>query len=192
MAAADVTSVNNDAAMFAYIVGRVELFTTTKEQLVDFKNILRDGPLGTNALSVQAAPTVAAPPTAVAAGIFKRTSLLVQRIKNSTAYTEAIGKDLGIIGAEVATAEAIMKPVIKLVIKGGNAVEIQWTKGKADALYIETDKGSGWQFLAVDTVPHYTDTTTIAAPAVWKYRAIYLVSDERVGVWSDTGSIPVG
>jgi hypothetical protein len=190
---ADVTSVNNDAAMFAYIVNRAELFTSYKEQLINFKKLLRGGPLGTSAMAVQAIPTIAAPPTAVAAGIFLRIAQLVQRIKNSATYTEAMGKDLSIIGAEIASFdEDVMKPALKLVIKGGRAVEIQWTKGKADALYIEADKGSGWQFMAVDTIPHYTDTTPITGPATWKYRAMYLVNDERVGNWSDIMSITVG
>jgi hypothetical protein len=58
---------------------------------------------------------------------------------------------------------------------------VQWTKGDADALRIETDKGSGWQFLAVDTVPHYQDTTPICGPALWKYRAMYLLEDQPRG-----------
>ena len=49
-----------------------------------------------------------------------------------------------------------------------------------------------FQFLAVDAVPHYTDTTPITAPAVWKYRAIYLIADEKVGQMSDVISINVG
>jgi len=40
---------------------------------------------------------------------------------------------------------------------------------------------SGWQFLDIDSVPHYTDTTPITAPATWKYRAMYIVADELVG-----------
>ena len=46
--------------------------------------------------------------------------------------------------------------------------------------------------MAIDTVPHYTDTTPITTPATWKYRAIYLVDDERVGTWSDIMSVTVG
>ena len=68
---------------------------------------------------------------------------------------------------------------------------MQWSKGAADAVYIETDKGAGWQFLAVDAVPHYIDTTPITAQAVWKYRAIYLIADEKVGQMSDVVSINV-
>jgi len=41
-------------------------------------------------------------------------------------------------------------------------------------------------------VPHYIDATPITTLGHWKYRAIYLVSDERVGQWSDIASITVG
>ena len=192
LSAAEVASAVADALMFVYLLNLVEIFTTAKEQRVNYKNLIKDGPIGTPAGAFPAAPSVAAAPAAVAPGIFPRVGQLVQRIKNSASYTEAIGKDLGIIGADVAFDSAIMKPVLKLVPKGGQ-VEVQWTKGDADALYIETDKGTGtWAFLSVDTVPHYTDTTPIAGHATWKYRAIYLMADERVGQWSDVASIAVG
>jgi hypothetical protein len=37
--AADVTSVSNDTAMFAYLVNQVEIYTSAKEQRVDYKNL---------------------------------------------------------------------------------------------------------------------------------------------------------
>ena len=43
-------------------------------------------------------------------------------------------------------------------------------------------------------IPEYTDTATLPAPgagAVWKYKAIYLQAEQRVGQWSDVVSIPV-
>lgn len=113
----------------------------------------------------------------------------MQRIKASPTYTEAIGRDLGIIGAELVIDTSAMKQVVKLMLQGGQ-VEVQWVKGKADAVRIESDKGNGWQFLAVDSVPHYLDTTPIT-PGTWKYRAMYIIADERVGQWSDVVSINV-
>ncbi len=192
LTAADVTSAKNDAAMFAYLVNAVEVFTTAKEQRVNFKNLVKDGPLGKPLGLVPDAPALGTKPADVAPGIFPRLAQLVQRIKNSSAYTESIGKDLGIIGAKLVVDFDALKPKLKLVMKGGQ-VEVQWTRGDADALYIEVDRGNGtWQFLAVDTVPHYTDTMPITTHAIWKYRAIYLIRDERVGQWSDIVTIAVG
>ena len=188
--AADVTSVNNDAAMFSYLINQVEVYTTAKEQRVDYKNLIKEGPLGTPGGPLPVAPAAGTVPTVVLPGIFARISQLVPRIKNSTTYTDAIGKDLGIIGAQQTFDPALMKPVLKLAMMGGQ-VEVQWIKSEADALRIETDKGTGWQLLAIDTVPHYTDTTPITAPAVWRYRAMYQIADELVGQWSDVSSITV-
>lgn len=188
--AADATSVTNDAAMFAYLMGTVENFTTAKEQRVEYKNLIKDGPIGKPGGGVPSGPAVPVAPAVVAPGVFPRISQIVQRIKNYPSYTEAIGRDLGIIGAEETTDYNALKPMIKLMSIAGQ-VEIQWAKGKADAVRIESDKGNGWQFLAVDSVPNYTDTTPIAAPAVWKYRAIYIVADDLVGQWSDVVSINV-
>ncbi len=73
-------------------------------------------------------------------------------------------------------------------------VEIRWKKGDDDGLRIECDRGTGWEFLAIDTRPHYTDTHPGPAPgvsALCKYRAIYLLADEVVGMWSDTAEIAI-
>jgi hypothetical protein len=176
--------------MFAYLVNQVEIYTSAKEQRVDYKNLIKDGPIGTPGGALPVAPAAGTVPAVVAPGIFPRLAQQVQRIKNSPTYTDAIGKDLGIIGAQVTVDTATMKPSLGLVIKGGQ-VEVQWTKGDADSIRIESDKGSGWQFLSIDSVPHYTDTTPITAPATWKYRAMYIVADELVGQWSDVASIGV-
>lgn len=188
--AADATAVANDAAMFAYLIGQVESFTTAKEQRVGYKNLIKDGPIGETGGPAPTGPVVPVSPTVVAPGIFPRLTQTVQRIKTAPAYTEAIGRDLGIIGAEQVMDTEALKPVLKLVMKGG-LVEVQWTKGKANAVRIESDKGTGWQFLAVDSVPHYIDNTPVTTPGTWRYRAMYIIADELVGQWSDVISINV-
>ncbi|MEK6614620.1 MAG: hypothetical protein AABZ32_00685 [Bacteroidota bacterium] len=42
----EITSVEQDAAAFSYWVGQVQLFITEKEERVAYKNLLRDGPIG--------------------------------------------------------------------------------------------------------------------------------------------------
>lgn len=190
--AADVTAVTNDAAMFAYLVNQVEIYTTAKEQRVDYKNLIKEGPLGSVGGAVPSAPPAGTVPTVVLPGIFPRLALLVKRIKVAPTYTDAIGKDLGVVSEMPQFNSMIMKPALKLVMKGGQ-VEVQWVKGDSDGVRIEVDRGTGaWQFLAIDTVPHYPDTTPISAAANWKYRAMYIIEDETVGQWSDVASISVG
>ena len=81
------------------------------------------------------------------------------------------------------------------VIQAGQVV-VGWTKQGMDGLEIHVDRGDGkgFVFLAIDTVPDYTDTAALPAAgqsALWKYKAIYLQGDSRVGQWSDVVSIPV-
>lgn len=56
----------------------------------------------------------------------------------------------------------------------------------------KVDRGAGWVFLAVDTVPAFLDKSRLPkTPAVWKYRALYLKGDTLVGQWSATASVTV-
>ena len=55
--------------------------------------------------------------------------------------------------------------------------------------------GSGaYAFLDLDLHPHFVDKSPLPGSGhseVWKYKAIYRLSDERIGQWSDEVSIPV-
>lgn len=187
----EVLSVKKDAMVYSFLVHTVDDHTKAKEQRVNYKNLVSDGPIGTTRTKFPEAVASTLPPAEVEPGIFPRIAKLVYRIKASLAYTETIGKILGVIGSESVVNIDALQPVLKLVRKGG-AIQVQWTKSGADSVYIEVDRGSGnWEFLAVDSVPHYTDKTPVAQHSVWKYRAIYLIKDERVGQWSDPASIAV-
>ena len=156
-----------------------------------YKNALRDGhPAGPIPPSLAATT----PPTAVLPGIFDRATLLVGRIKKHPGYAEAIGQDLGIIGAEVTINLAALKPILTLTLQAGHP-NVGWTKQGMDALEIHVDRGNGtYALLAIDTVPDYLDTAALPAPgtsAAWKYKAIYRLRDEQVGQWSDVASLSV-
>ena len=63
-----------------------------------------------------------------------------------------------------------------------------------DGLEIWGDRGTGFAFLALDTIPDYLDTAPLPAAgtsAVWKCKAIYRLNDEQVGQWSDGVSVSV-
>jgi hypothetical protein len=62
-----------------------------------------------------------------------------------------------------------------------------------ETVEIQKDTGTGWQFLAMDTRPNYTDTTPFPTPpAMWKYRAIYTKDSQRLGQWNNVAEISVG
>ena len=117
----------------------------------------------------------------------------ITRIKAHPGYTEAIGQDLNIIGAEQTVDTGNAKPALKLELAAGHP-NVKWPKGAFDAVEIWVDRGAGSSFLAIDTVPDYLDTAPLPAPgasAVWKYKAIYRLNDTQVGQWSDVVSIAV-
>lgn len=85
---------------------------------------------------------------------------------------------------------------IKAKVVGGK-VEIDWgwdgLSAFLDQLEIQVDRGSGWAVLTYDTTPGYTDTAAHpATPTKWKYRAIWRVDDQQVGIWSAEVCVIVG
>jgi len=72
-------------------------------------------------------------------------------------------------------------------------VEVVWKKGMMEAVDMQKDTGTGWQFLAIDTRPNHTDTNPFPAPAAkLKYRAIYCEDSNKVGQWSNVAENAVG
>ena len=193
---AEVTSVQADAAMFKYLMDMQEAYKTNKQEVTRYKNILRDGPLGTPLGVVPVAPTLPVAPVAVSAGIFVRISQLAMRIKGNPAYNEAIGEDLGLVGDEQVIDIPNMKPVLKSRLDSGRPLII-WKKGPAaDVLdiYVDRKDGLGFVFLATDTQPDYLDTFPVPAgvtTAVWDYKAIYRIGDDTVGQFSEPIQVTV-
>ena len=188
-----VASTQADAAFFHYARISQQAVTNFAQQWTAYKNAARNGTdpsLG----PAPVPPTLGTAPTAVPPGIFKRLTALVARIKSHPGYTNAIGQDLDIIGAEQTVDTTNAKPVLKLELSAGHP-DVKWTKGALDALEIWVDRGNGTSvFLAIDTIPDYLDTAPLPAPgasALWRYKAIYRLNDTQVGQWSDVVSIAV-
>ena len=134
---------------------------------------------------------------AVPAGIVSRFRGLVKHVKAIKAYAESMGQALGIEGPQMTPPDmATIQPVITVTLQGNQSL-VGWGWGGhsqfLDLCEIQVDRGTGWQLLAMDTTPGYTDTAPFpATPAKWKYRAIYRVGDAQVGVWSGVVEITVG
>jgi hypothetical protein len=195
ISAADLASVQADAACFRYTLNVQKQMQTNSQQWTAYKNLLRDG--GTASANVPDAPVLPTPvPAAVDPGIVARLSAMVARIKNHKNCTPAIEQDLNITGADQTIDPTTWKPLLDILMQAGRPT-VTWTKGGADSLEIWVDRGDGkgLVFLAIDTEPDYPDTAALPAPgtsAVWKYKAIYRLHDEQVGNWSDVISTTVG
>ena len=85
-----------------------------------------------------APPTLAAPPSTVLANIFGRAANLAVRIRRHPSYADAIGQDLGIIGAEQTFDPGSMKPVLLITLQAAhpNALRRSWELDKENTLDI--------------------------------------------------------
>jgi hypothetical protein len=158
------------------------------------KDAMRNGLKAGSTLQPLTPPAMMLPP-AVEPGIFTRVAAIVNRIKASRTYSTADGNDLGIEGVEVTVDVNTVKPSLVLRLVAGGHPEIVWSRKGMSTLEIQKQNGEGqWHFLTIDTVPNYTDMSTLPGSgqsAVWQYRAIYRLKDERVGQWSDVVSVTV-
>jgi hypothetical protein len=198
LSAAEVAEVKSDSSSFAYVIDLQNRVKQHSKDWTSYKNLLRSSTKKVNlgATPVWVLPPV--PPATATADISGRTAKLIQRIKNHTAYTEAIGHDLGIesINATASPADyAAMKPALKIHLVAGQPI-LQWVKGDADGIEIHKAEGNSgeYKFLDLDMHPHFADKAPLPAngqSVVWKYKAIYRLGDERIGLWSDEVSVSV-
>jgi hypothetical protein len=190
--AAEVTQAAADSAFFNYVCDAHAQHTKTTRDWTAYKHAAAHGDALGN---LPTTPALGTAPATVPPDIFGRNCALAGRIKKHPSYTEAMGQDLGIIGAEQTIDYSSLKPVLNITLQAGHPV-IDWHKQGMDSLELWADRGDGkgFIFLAIDSVPLYTDTAALPAPgagAVWKYKGIYREADAQVGQWSDVVSIAV-
>lgn len=188
----DLNEVKADAAAFAYTLSALETVQSNGKLWTAFKNQQRDG--GSGGTAYPNLTNLPAPVPAVPLGIIPRLSNLVARIKAARGYSEAIGKDLNIVGTVQVMEIDEVKPIIEITTRGGHPI-IQWSKGDADALEIWVDRNDdrGFGLFTIANSPRITDTTPVpATPVQWKYKAIYRLKDDRIGDWSTITPVAVG
>ena len=192
---AEVTQAEEDSAYFAWAILVTKVQADTKKSYVGFKNNLRFGVENVSVNPVPETVEVVPVPAEVAPGVQFRFLSLAKRIKAHPNYSSAIGQNLGIENMnQNRIALENVQPVLKLVMRGG-LVNLDWKKMGYDGIVIEKDSGSGFEVLDKDMRPNFTDVTPLPPAnqsAVWRYRAMYLYSDSRVGNWSDVVSVSVG
>ena len=108
-------------------------------------------------------------------------------IKNQAHYTEAIGKTLNILTPKATPVDLdSLQPVLSVKFVNDQPF-LDWAKAGMEALELEVDRGNGFTLLTIDTHPGHLDTAPLPAPgttALWRYRGIYRLKDQRVGQWS--------
>jgi len=115
--------------------------------------------------------------------------LLAQRIKKSTAYTDVIGKQLNIIGAEDTTDMTQEQPTLFASVKAGGVVEIDFNKMDAEGVHIYgmRDGETVFSYLASETHAAYVDNRPLLAagkPETRQYKAVFFIGKSEIGLTS--------
>jgi len=113
--------------------------------------------------------------------------LLAQRIKKSTAYTEVIGKQLNIIGAEDTTDMTQAQPTLFANVKAGGVVEIDFNKMDAEGVHIYgmRDGETVFSYLASETHAAYVDNRPLLVagkPETRQYKAVFFIGKSEIGL----------
>jgi hypothetical protein len=113
--------------------------------------------------------------------------LLAQRIKKSTAYTEVVGKQLNIIGAEDTTDMTQEQPTLFASVKAGGVVEIDFNKMDAEGVHIYgmRDGETVFSYLASETHAAYVDNRPLLAagkPETRQYKAVFFIGKSEIGL----------
>ena len=195
--AAEVTASVNDAKWCKYVLGSwltaVRNFAPSTTDAVD--DVLTGGGTAAVVLPTFAAPALPAGVTAQLPGALNRIFALIARMKLAGAYTEAIGTDLGLVGA--AETE---KPLPKFSANpeqgaANEIVRLVFSKYTHMGVYIESRRGTGaWEFLAIDTESPYLDERALAAagqPEVREYRMRFWDKGTPNGDWTDVAKVTV-
>lgn len=205
--AAEIAAVNTDYLAAQYIINTLEIFKNEMHERTKYKELLFDGEIGTELGEMPTLPTLPTAPDAVPAGIFRRIGKIVQRIKNHPKYNDAIGKNLGIIGAERIVDLNIIKPTVSVKAVTADSISLDFVKGAMEGvvvyagtpipIVIETgstptpeknnEAEMNWEEIARINHAPFIDTrsNTTNKPETRYYKMRYIKKDNLVGQESD-------
>ncbi|MEK0450180.1 MAG: hypothetical protein RL088_2448 [Verrucomicrobiota bacterium] len=194
----EITTITNDAVNFRFLLTQQERLIAAGKQSTEGKNSLRYGDIAhpNTPISLAFPSQPATVPSPVTPGVEKRFRDFIARLKSHRNYTKTIGDALHIEGAEITGPDLINSaPDLTGAKVVAGEVRIPWKKNGFQGIRIEVDRadGKGWVFLAVDTKPGYVDTEPHPATVtIWKYRAFYIMDDQKVGQCSAVVEVKVG
>ena len=199
LTAAQITATAADANWCHYVIGTwltaVRAFSPSTTDAVD--DVLTGG--GSSVPVVLPTFTAPALPSGVAPqlpGALTRIFNLIAAMKHSPNYTESIGTDMGIVGAED-TANHPAPSFTAKTVQGASCqcVVLAFFKYGHMGVHIEGRRGnSAWEFLSVDTESPYTDERPLLAagqPEVREYRMRFWDKGTANGDWSDVAKLTV-
>ncbi len=187
MTPAQVITTTADCNMLIYLLQTyVNIIRHDASEAVKYKELIKNGPIGTPSAGLPALTGMPPGPAAVSAGALPRLRLIIREIKSKLTYNEAIGTDLGIIATtEVANSSP---PVVTATGAIAGHVTLGWSKNGWSGVKIQA-RAQGtvdWTDLGVDMFSPFVDTRplqTASTPEVREYRLCHLDGDETLQNW---------
>ena len=194
----DTTASGDDARWCAYVLGVwIPAMRTFSPSTTDAMDEVLTGTGDT----VVTLPTFTAPslPNGAAPrkpGALTRIFTMVAKIKLDPAYTEKMGTDLGIVGAE----DTVEHPLPKFTVEvlqgmGSQVVKLAFFKFTHGGVWIECRRNGGaWEFLGIDTDSPYMDERALLAPGtpeLREYRMRFWDKGTPNGDWTDVAKVTV-
>jgi len=189
--AAEIAALINDSAMMRYAILNGQSATAFSRTCTGFKNAMLGG-VGDNVESPKIPVyNPLALPTLVEAGVLERLSKALQCAKLSSKFNQSVGERLLIAASNAATEiPDDAKPAGSATAMTGSIVRVDWTKGRFDGVFIDSQRGdeTAWTRLDFDMRSPYEDLRPPLAPGKpeeRRYRLIYFMDNQTVGIWSD-------
>ncbi len=187
MTPAQVVAVTSDCNMLIYLLQTyVNIIRHDASEATKYKDLIKDGPIGTPSGGLPAFTGMPPGPAIVTAGVLPRLRLIIQEIKSKLTYNEVIGTDLGIIAT--AAAPNSSPPVITVTDVHGGHVTLGWSKNGWSGVKIQA-RAPGtvdWTDLGLDLFSPFVDTRplhTANTPEIREYRLCHLDGDEPLQNW---------
>lgn len=164
-----------------------------EKQLTEYIAAMVKGEIGDPLLTNPSWNLGANPPAVTPPGIKKRIRQIIRQIKAHSAYTEADGELLGIIGmARGRISLNEIQPKLKIETLPDYKLQIRYKKEAMDAIRIETrQKGDSWQLATILTASPGTITVTPLVPdevEKIEVRAVFQQKNQLAGIYSPTYS----
>lgn len=184
--------------IYIEIYQKAEQIRASVSDLTAWQEVIFNGePRGDVAPKSPNFTTITLPPDSFI-GIFDEFREFVNYIKASPNYTENIGLDLMIVAEDSGGRNlSESSPELKLAAKNDTQVEIAFKKLDADSVEIQYRKAGteAWSLADKATTSPITHSPQFSTPEQaekFEYRAIFLVKNERIGLWSPIYTITVG
>ena len=194
--AADITAVQADCDRLAWLLETLQGTAQSFAQGVTAHLRLMQEGTGTALVAPPAfaLPTTPAQPNNVLPGALKRLMNFIANLKTRTGYSDAIGEDLGVIGAQV-VVDPDAVPTVKATARSGE-VEINFSKDGHLGVWIESQVGgeTEWAHIAIDTSDPYNDTRPLKVagqPEKRRYRLCFW-DGEPTRVWTPINEVAFG